>query len=158
MSRALPDEAATAALGATLARALLASAITRAMVLLYGELGAGKTSLVRGLLRALGVEGAVPSPTYTLVEPYRAAGLELYHLDLYRLADPGELDFLGFRELTDRITLIEWPERAPGLRERADVEVRLTLAGDGRRAVLCAASHRGRDWLARAVAEFDLPP
>ncbi|MEO0996761.1 MAG: tRNA (adenosine(37)-N6)-threonylcarbamoyltransferase complex ATPase subunit type 1 TsaE [Pseudomonadota bacterium] len=158
MTRDLPDETATAALGATLARALLDSAITRAMVLLYGELGAGKTSLVRGLLRELGVSGAVPSPTYTLVEPYRVAGLELYHLDLYRLADAGELDYLGFRELTDGVTLIEWPERVPGLDARADLEVRLALAGDGRIAVLRAAGRRGTDWLARAAAEFDAAP
>ena len=126
---ALPDEAATVALGGRLAAVLR----TRAggSVHLHGPLGAGKTTLVRALLRALGATGAVKSPTYTLVEPYRLAGLSLLHLDLYRLADPEELWGLGvFDDPPDRCWwLVEWPEQGGALLPSADL--RLELAYDG---------------------------
>jgi tRNA threonylcarbamoyladenosine biosynthesis protein TsaE len=111
------------------------------MVYLLGELGAGKTSLVRGLLRALGVDGPVPSPTYTLVEPYRVAGRSLLHADLYRLQDPAELYQLGIEEQppTQAWWWVEWPERGAGVLPPADAVIELSVAGGGRRAAIeCA--------------------
>lgn len=141
----LPDAAATAQVGAVIARALGELAREAAMVVcLEGELGAGKTTLARGLLRALGHAGRVPSPTYTLVEPYELDGLPVHHLDLYRLADEEELLFLGASDWLDRpgLTLVEWPDRAPGLLARADLSLVLALAGEGRTLTLHTASVR----------------
>ncbi len=127
----LPDAAATEALGARLA-ARLAPGTT---LWLRGELGAGKTTLVRGFLRARGHRGAVKSPTYTLVESYPLAdGTTVHHLDLYRLGDPGELEWLGLRDLltADSICLIEWPERGAGWLPPPDLVVRLEMEDDAR--------------------------
>lgn len=143
----LPDEAATAALGESLAKALPA-APGGWLVLLEGDLGAGKSTLARSLLRALGHRGAVPSPTYTLVEPYEFDFGPVYHVDLYRIGSPGELDFLGWDELSDGLLLVEWPDRAPGLYAQADLAVALDYAGDGRVARLAAGSERGAGLLA----------
>lgn len=134
ISRYLPDPAATEALGERLAGVLPPAA----MVYLQGPLGAGKTCLARGLLRALGHQGTVRSPTYTLVEPYDAAGLRLLHLDLYRLADAEELEFLGLRDwLGDpHVLLVEWPERGAGVLPPADLEIRLGPSGPGRQATV----------------------
>lgn len=123
------------ALGARLARAIAGRA---GVIYLRGELGSGKTTLVRGLLRALGHTGAVRSPTYTLIEPYDGVEPPVVHLDLYRLSDPEELDYLGLRDLLGRaaLLLIEWPERGAGALPRPDLEVRLEHAGAARRAVL----------------------
>ena len=134
LSLELGDAAATEALGAALARALAGLRDQRCLVLLEGELGAGKTTLVRGLLRQAGHTGPVPSPTYTLVEPYEIEGTILYHLDLYRIADPEELEYLGWRDMTDAVALVEWPERAPELAAQADLVIRLAHADAGRRA------------------------
>ena len=108
-SHYLSDEAATEAFGATLAQLLGNGGI----VTLSGQLGAGKTTLIRGFLHALGHQGAVKSPTYTLVEPYELDGRPIMHFDLYRLGDPEELEYLGFRDYLDGSTLclIEWPEK-----------------------------------------------
>jgi tRNA threonylcarbamoyladenosine biosynthesis protein TsaE len=127
----LADPAATEALGARLAPLLAAGGL----VLLSGELGAGKTTLVRALLRALGHPGTVRSPTYALVESYRIGALEVRHLDLYRIADAGELDFLGLREWLrpGYLVLVEWPERAANALPPADLTLALAHAGDGRR-------------------------
>ncbi|MEA3638594.1 MAG: tRNA (adenosine(37)-N6)-threonylcarbamoyltransferase complex ATPase subunit type 1 TsaE [Lamprobacter sp.] len=105
------------------------------IVYLRGDLGAGKTTLVRGLLRGLGYQGAVRSPTYTLIEPYEAVDPPVVHLDLYRLADPEELDYLGLRDLLERsaLILIEWPERGAGALPPADLELLIEHAADQRR-------------------------
>src|SRR6056297_3323471 len=125
MQYALADAAATEALGAALAGPLRRACESRAVVLhLAGPLGAGKTTLVRGLLRGLGHRGAVRSPTYTLIEPYDELTPRVYHLDLYRLGDPEELDYLGLRDLLtgDTLLLIEWPERGLGVLPTPDLE------------------------------------
>lgn len=139
----LADADATEDLGRALAEGLAERPGEACLILLQGELGAGKTTLVRGLLRAAGHAGPVPSPTYTLVEPYDLAGGRLYHLDLYRLADAGELEYLGWRDMWDAVSVVEWPERAPELRERADLIVDLAHDGPGRRARLQALTPRG---------------
>jgi tRNA threonylcarbamoyladenosine biosynthesis protein TsaE len=146
----LPDEAATARLGA----ALLALG-GPALVLLEGDLGAGKTTLVRGFLRAAGHAGAVRSPTYTLVESYRTARCAVHHFDLYRLGDPLELEELGARDYFagDAWCFVEWPERAATLLPAAELGIELAVHGPGRRATLRAVSERGRAWLRDAALE-----
>jgi tRNA threonylcarbamoyladenosine biosynthesis protein TsaE len=130
LSRHLADEAATLAFAGELLIHLQGSPV----VFLEGQLGAGKTTLVRGILRALGHEGSVKSPTYTLLEPYEVAGRTIYHFDLYRIGDSEELDFIGFDELldADALKLIEWPERGAGRLPVPDVRIRLSLEGEGR--------------------------
>ncbi|MFO1429983.1 MAG: tRNA (adenosine(37)-N6)-threonylcarbamoyltransferase complex ATPase subunit type 1 TsaE [Candidatus Competibacteraceae bacterium] len=132
---------ATEKLGARLAGILPAGCI----VYLCGELGAGKTTLVRGLVRALGHAGPVRSPTYTLLELYTLADQQIVHLDLYRLADPEELEFLGLRDFLDgrSIFLVEWPERGRGFLPAADLIIELRHAAVGRVCRLVAASPRG---------------
>lgn len=144
----LPEPAATEALAAALA----ASQPPRAVVYLEGDLGAGKSSLARAWLRALGVRGAIKSPTYTLVERYPLPGGEAAHLDLYRLAGAAELDFLGLDELAAdaALWLVEWPDRGQGGLPPPDLRLRLAVEGAGRRARLEAASPAGEAWLARA--------
>lgn len=133
--RALPDEAATRALGSALAAAVDASGTEGVVVALSGELGAGKTTLVRAWLRALGHDGPVRSPTYALVEPYDLPSGPVHHFDLYRLADEDELDAIGFRDyLSAGLTLVEWPERAAGLL-RPRLHVHLSHAGADARGV-----------------------
>lgn len=151
MKRQLPEAAATEAL----AQALAATRPARAVVYLEGDLGAGKSTLARALLRALGVRGAIKSPTYTLIERYPLGEGEAAHLDLYRIADGGELDFLGLDELAAeaRLWLVEWPERGLGALPVADLRVRLAVAGEGREAELVAGSVEGQAWLER-VAEY----
>lgn len=149
----LPDPAATEALGRALAAGLPRD--TRGwIILLEGELGAGKSTLARAMLRALGAGGPVPSPTYTLVEPYEIGGRTFYHVDLYRLSDAGELPYLGWSDLDDGLMLVEWPERAPALAERADLRLRLDYAGTGRRAELGARSARGAALLRPVVSQL----
>lgn len=134
----------------TLGRDLATHAPARGIVYLEGDLGAGKTTLARAFLRALGVAGAVRSPTYTLIERYPVASGEIAHLDLYRIADPGELEFLGLDDLAAdaRLWLVEWPERGAGALPAADVRVQLRVEGAGRHAVLVAHTDIGRAWLA----------
>lgn len=139
----LGDEAATVALARALARDLP----PRAVVWLHGDLGAGKSTLARAMLRALGVEGAIRSPTYTLVERYPIAGGDAIHLDLYRIGDAGELEFLGLEGDDGRLWLVEWPERGVGALPPADLHIRLAVAGAGRAASLEAASKSGESWL-----------
>ncbi len=142
----LGDETATADLGARLAAALDGRA---AVIALQGDLGAGKTTLVRALLRALGVDGAVRSPTYTLVEPYEVGGQRVFHLDLYRVADPEELEYLGIRDLDGALLLIEWPERGEGWLPPVDLWLHLVYGdGPGRTATLRPLTETGQTLLA----------
>ena len=117
-------------------------------ILLEGELGAGKSTFARALIRAMGHDGAVPSPTYTLVEPYDLHGRLIYHVDLYRVSGEEELRYLGWNELEDGLRLVEWPDRAPQLASRADLRVALSYSGAGRDAAISGLSERGRDLLA----------
>lgn len=129
----LPDEAATAAFGARLAATLHPGDL----VLLLGDLGAGKTALARAIIRTLlGDPGLdVPSPTFSLVQPYQGNGRTILHADLYRLGSAREIDELGLFDMPDAIVLVEWPERAPELFERADLMVTLAMAPAGGRSV-----------------------
>ena len=150
MDLILPDEAATQRAGASLARTLPDISRHNLLVGLSGELGSGKTTLARALLRTLGVTGAVRSPTFTLVEPYETARGTVHHLDLFRLEPgPAGLEGLGFRDLRGMpgLVLVEWPERAgEGLGPR-DLLIGLELAGQGRRILLEAGTAVGRAWL-----------
>lgn len=143
----LPDEAATLALGARLGRAL----VPGLAIWLRGDLGAGKTTLTRGLLRELGFPGRVKSPTYTLVELYELSRFNLYHFDLYRFADPDEWEDAGFREYFNdtSVCLVEWPDKAGGMLPGADLSLELEFSGEGRIARLHAASAAGMSCLAR---------
>lgn len=145
LSLDLADAQATERLGCRIAEAVC-RVPGHWLITLQGGLGAGKTTLVRGFLRGLGHRGRVPSPTYTLIEPYSAAGRSVLHVDLYRLADPEELEYLGFRELFtgDAIVLIEWPERAGGDLPEPDLLISLQTKGTGRRVAVRAVSGRAR--------------
>jgi tRNA threonylcarbamoyladenosine biosynthesis protein TsaE len=151
-SLALADATATLRLGAALAAGIAPGRVLH----LSGELGTGKTTLVRGLLRELGHTGPVKSPTYTLVELYVVSRLNLYHFDFYRFKDSSEWLESGFREYFNASSacVVEWPERAGGLLPAPDVAVRLELARPGRRAWLSAATPAGADWLARSRSRF----
>ena len=141
-SVSLPDPQATDRLGASLARALPDNS-RGWIILLQGELGSGKSTLARAMLREFGHVGTVPSPTYTLVEPYNFPAFSVYHIDLYRINDSEELEFLGWSDLGDGLRLIEWPERVPALSAQADVLVALRYDGAGRTAELTGLTERG---------------
>jgi len=145
----LDDEAATLELGARLAGVLRSGL----KIYLSGELGAGKTTLVRGVLRALGYRGRVKSPTFTLVELYKLSSLELYHFDFYRFEDPREWIDAGFREAFDTaaVCLVEWPEKAAGALPPADLRLRLEHADVGRRIRLAADTDEGRECLEQLI-------
>jgi tRNA threonylcarbamoyladenosine biosynthesis protein TsaE len=136
MSLTAADAQATRRVGASLARALVAVEVPF-VIALEGELGAGKTTLVGGLLNALGFHGHARSPTYTLIEPYELAGRAIYHLDLYRLTDPQEVEALGLRDLLEprAVFLIEWPERGGGLLPDFDLQVRIRYGTESGRQV-----------------------
>ena len=151
MKRILPDEAATIELGRELLDAL-PDDLAGWTILLYGELGAGKSTLARALIRAAGHDGAIPSPTYTLVEPYNLSRGSIYHVDLYRVSDEEELRYLGWNELDDGCRIVEWPDRAPGLTAQADLALTLHYDGDGRMAELVGLSDRGLD-LVTAISQ-----
>ena len=158
----LSDQQATESLGGALARSFpgaVAGALERsAAVHLHGELGAGKTTCVRGLLRALGVAGPVRSPTYTLIEAYVLGPLTCIHIDLFRLRVPVEIDDLGLRDYMAPgcLFLIEWPEKGAAALPAADLDLYLSHAGNERSARLCAATALGQGWLANLVADTSL--
>src|SRR5688572_7972537 len=141
----LADRAATERLGCALAPGAGPGLVLH----LRGDLGSGKTTLVRGLLRALGHAGRVKSPTYTLVEPYELSSLHLYHFDFYRLKNRSEWLNAGFREYfnAQSMCVVEWPERAEDLLPLPDVDVRLQFAGEARQATLEARTGSGEAWL-----------
>jgi tRNA threonylcarbamoyladenosine biosynthesis protein TsaE len=141
----LPDAAASEALGAALAPGVEPGRVLH----LRGDLGAGKTTVVRGVLRALGHEGKVKSPTYTLVEPYALSRLHLYHFDFFRLKDGAEWTNSGFRDYfgPHAACLVEWPERVGAALGAPDLELRLEFAPPGRRALLSSHTPAGEAWL-----------
>ena len=141
----LPDAAATARLGAAFAAGVGPGRVLH----LSGDLGTGKTTLVRGLLRALGVTGPVKSPTYTWVEPYTVSRLDLYHFDFYRFADRTEWLSSGLREYfrPDAFCIVEWPEKVGALLPLPDLQVLLKYESDSRRASVESHSPAGEAWL-----------
>ena len=151
----LPDVAATDAVG----HALADTQPDRAIVFLHGDLGAGKSTLARAWLRALGVTGAIRSPTYTLVEQYPLGdrGMAL-HLDLYRIAAAGELEFLALDDAAGALWLVEWPERGGDGLPAADLQIDLAVAGSGRDARLSGLTPAGAAWLSRFPCYTGLQP
>ena len=147
----LPDESAALALGARLSQVLYAGLV----VYLTGPLGAGKTTLARGILRGLGYTGKVKSPTFTLVEVYRLSNLYLHHFDFYRFKQPQEWSDAGFRDMFggDAICLVEWPEKAGTLLPAADLEVTMEHEGAGRRVGFAACSPSGLECMRHLIAQ-----
>ena len=156
LSLYLADETATLFFGEQLARAVCGGLT----LFLLGDLGAGKTTLARGLLRGLGFPGRVKSPTYTLVEPYALSNLYLHHFDLYRFADPQEWEDAGFREMfnPDSLCLVEWPEKAAGLLPTPDWQIQLEPQETGRQLVLHADTELGRQCFKRLTGIITIPP
>ena len=148
----MAGETATIRLG----EALAAGARNGLTLHLKGELGSGKTTLVRGLIHALGYPGRVKSPTYTLVEPYALSRLNLYHFDFYRFKDQSEWLSSGFREYfnSDALCVVEWPERAGDSMAPSDLEIHLSYQGEGREAALEAHSLPGERWLGEALSRL----
>lgn len=136
------DEAEMVAFGQLLAQASIGGGV----IFLVGDLGMGKTTLCRGVLRGAGHQGSVKSPTYTLVEPYDVAGRPVFHFDLYRLGDPEELEFLGIRDYftEDALCLIEWPEKGEGVLPEPDLELHLKVELKGRRLSLHINTEKGQ--------------
>ena len=147
-----PDEASMVAWGAQLA----AAAEPGLVVFLQGQLGMGKTTFTRGFIQSLGHDGAVKSPTYTLVEPYQLGELQVYHFDLYRLGDPEELEFMGIRDYfgDGAICLVEWSERGEGVLPPADLVITIEREGRGRRLAFHAATALGKAVVSRIAARI----
>jgi tRNA threonylcarbamoyladenosine biosynthesis protein TsaE len=154
-SRYVPDGQAMEALGQRLAR----SAKRPGVIYLQGDLGTGKTTLVRGLLRGFGYHGKVKSPTYTLVEPYPIDHLTVYHLDLYRLGSPEELEWIGIRDLLAEasLLLIEWPEQGGGMLPPADLVISLTYQSEGRELQFRALTTEGELMISACLDQDSSP-
>ncbi len=152
----MPDAAATQRFGEALVGGRDAGALRGLVLHLSGDLGSGKTTLVRGLLRGLGYPGRVKSPSYTLLELYAVSSLNLYHFDFYRFKDQSEWLSSGFREYfgRDAFCVVEWPERAGSLISTPDLEVHLAYRGEGREATLTARSGPGEAWLEEARSRW----
>ncbi len=144
----LPDEAATLQFGTSLAKSISGQG---GVILLEGDLGAGKTTLVRATLHALGYSGRVVSPSYTLVEPYNAGPVRIFHLDLYRLSDPEELEFIGIRDIDPVCDLmfVEWPSHGKGMLPAEDLTICLQDRDPGRVLVANGYTEKGLLWLQR---------
>jgi len=140
----LPNEKATKSLGLKIAQSL-PSVISDMTVVLKGEMGAGKSTVVRSVLRGMGYRNIVPSPTYTIVEPYEVQSGKIYHIDLYRISNPDELEFLGWSDLNDGLKFIEWPERVPLLFEQADLILSLEYISSGRTLEFNSRTKKGDD-------------
>jgi len=155
----LPDSRVTEVLGAALAHSL-PTLSAGAVLYLQGELGSGKTTCARSLLRTLGVTGPVRSPTYTLVDTYRLTNLNCAHIDLYRIQSAAEVEELGLRELTgaQSLMLIEWPENGGTGVPAADLQLQLQYLREGRSACLSAAGPTGRQWLQNLGRDSSLTP
>lgn len=151
----LANEIDTERLGRELARTLPENS-KEILLGLSGELGAGKTTLARAFLRAVGVTGPVKSPTYTLLEPYEVEAGRVLHFDLYRLSAGDELEVLGYRDLRagSWLAIVEWPERGGAALGNPDVLCELAYAGPGRRATLTAVTGQGRAWLGALAASW----
>ncbi|WP_317931385.1 tRNA (adenosine(37)-N6)-threonylcarbamoyltransferase complex ATPase subunit type 1 TsaE [Halioxenophilus sp. WMMB6] len=156
----LPDETATEQAGGLLAAAAQAVAQNSLVIYLTGDLGAGKTTFSRGFLRASGHTGSVKSPTYTLVEPYQQLPVPVYHFDLYRLADPEELEFIGIRDYLENrsILLIEWPDKGRGYLPKSDLSVNVSVCARrdqvGRLIELLAGSDLGATLVENILAQL----
>ena len=140
----LPNEKATKSLGLKIAQSL-PSVISDMTVVLKGEMGAGKSTIVRSVLRGMGYRNIVPSPTYTIVEPYEVQSGKIYHIDLYRISNSDELEFLGWSDLNDGLKFIEWPERVPLLFEQADLILSLEYISSGRTLEFSSRTKKGDD-------------
>lgn len=150
LSFILPNEAATVAMGGALADVIKNKLRQGIVVYLNGDLGAGKTTLTRGFVQAMGHSGHVKSPTYTLVEPYQLDDWQVYHFDLYRLADPEELEYMGIRDYFSEssCSFIEWPEKGTGMIAKADLVIDMVYLGEQREIKLSAKSALGEQVLA----------
>ena len=148
----LADEDAMVALGTRIAQVTQGHGI----VFLDGDLGAGKTTLSRGIIRGLGHVGSVKSPTFTLVEPYEIGEIRAFHFDLYRLVDPEELEYLGIRDYLedDALCLIEWPQKGAGFLPKPDLTITISPHDSGRSLSLLPQSSRGETWCAALALEF----
>jgi len=147
----LADEQAMSDFGARIAR------VTRGhgLIFLEGNLGMGKTTLSRGIIRGLGHVGAVKSPTFTLVEPYEIGDVRAFHFDLYRLVDPEELEFLGIRDYfeDDALCLIEWPDKGAGFLPKPDLTITISPQDSGRSLKILSQGSRGEAWCAALALE-----
>ena len=142
----LADEQAMSDFGARIARVTQG----HGLIFLEGNLGMGKTTLSRGIIRGLGYVGAVKSPTFTLVEPYEIGDIRAFHFDLYRLVDPEELEFLGIRDYfeDDALCLIEWPDKGAGFLPKPDLTITIGPQDSGRSRKILAQGSRGEAWCA----------
>lgn len=148
----LADEAAMVAFGGQLARITQGHGV----IFLEGDLGAGKTTLSRGIIRGLGHAGAVKSPTFTLVEPYEIGEIRAFHFDLYRLVDPEELEYMGIRDYfdDDALCLIEWPDKGAGFLPKPDLTITISPHNAGRSLKVSAQGPRGESWCEALALEF----